>query len=811
MDYKGCTRIGEGHLDLTQCGAKAFRQHALKAKGFLVPEGIIIDYEQTDWLIREWKLQAKDAFSNTVEKIKASPGANGFLESVLDLFPKGKPLILRSAPSIEDHPDYAMAGQFLSAPGITSLEALQQALAQAWTTAKSKNIEGLQLSFLIQEYVSTSLGGVTFTVSPTDPKADEMALELIQGSCAQLTAGHSPDGHLVFNWNSKTLSKPIPQALSDQITTEQLIQYGITFLNIQKHYGCPQDIEWGICNGELYIFQSRPVTRIQFPADIIWTNANFRDGGIGAEMPSPLMWDLYKRTFDHSIAAFSKRYHIRPDAPPKSWSRTFLGYPYWNLTATKSGARKVLGYVERQFDEGQGVTPYYEGNGEVTKLTLKSIFTSIRALLAIRTSIKNRTKICQQTKSYFEHEVRQAFETRPDERASLAEHHHFFEELVTRHLMYIYTNYWEIIYDNTFVSTFTQNALARYNRQTGANLQFTAVTAGLEGVAHLRPLNALQELAERIRSDRPSLHWWQAQGADGILRNWNNGTDFPYRPELSIFLDKYGHKSARELEISFPNWAEAPMAVLHTLQQYLSAGIPTDTRQSQPRNQAIRSGLPNRLARQIELQRSILWWKEEIRDITTQLFHYIRIAAVALGKKLAAEQLLSNHEEVFFLTHREILDLTQQNVGTAHFREQINYRKQLRKSLCNYQKPDIIFPNPVMAMSRNSSDLKGVGVCQGIIQCHAVVIADITGHYDPAVLEDCILVTEYINPGHLPHFAKIKGLVTANGGLLSHAAIICRELNIPAVFGIPKVIHKIQDGAFIQLNGKTGEVIILAE
>jgi pyruvate,water dikinase len=93
----------------------------------------------------------------------------------------------------------------------------------------------------------------------------------------------------------------------------------------------------------------------------------------------------------------------------------------------------------------------------------------------------------------------------------------------------------------------------------------------------------------------------------------------------------------------------------------------------------------------------------------------------------------------------------------------------------------------------------------------AVTVSEINDYFDPSTLDGRILVTPYINPGHLPYFSNLKGLITENGGLLSHAAIICRELNIPAIFGVPDATHKLRDNPRIRLNGKTGEVAILAE
>jgi pyruvate,water dikinase len=811
LDSRACFRIGEGQLNPSQCGAKAFRQHELKRLGFLVPDGLILTYDQVDHWAAACQLSQRDTYATALKRIRGADQGNDFLAAVLSALPGKGPLILRTAAAKEDRPDGTMAGQFVSRPGIHTTEDLQEALAAAWAAAASRSSAPLRLSFLVQEYIQTEYGGVAFTVSPTAPKASEIILEVIEGSCAQLTGGASPDARLTFDWRNQTLDKPFPGHLSRLVSNDQITQLGNTFLDLQKHFGCPQDIEWGVCEGVLYIFQSRPITRIAFSADTIWTNANFRDGGIGADMPSPLMWSLYQMTFDQSIDAFSKRYHITPDTPPKAWSRTFLGYPYWNLAATKSGARKVLGYVERQFDQGQGVTPYYEGDGEVSKLTPRRLFTSLKALLAIRKSIKSRFKVCQQTKAYFEKIASTELVTPPDEQSATADLVLYFERLVTQHLMYIYTRYWEIIYDNTFVSTFTQQALDRYNRKTGSNLEFPAVTANLENVAHLRPLEALLELGQGILSDDAAHAWWTAHSVEEIFETWYNGSPFPFQDQLKDYLTDYGYKSSRELEIQAPNWSEDPTPVFHVLRQFLAGAFSASAKPHTPWHSD--RSLPHKFKRQIEQQRKLLWWKEEIRDITTQLFHYIRKSVIALGQRLEKEGILPNAEDAFFLTHQELICLGKMGTVTADYRERIVYRRNLQASFRNFQKPDLIFPDPAehRTTTVGYSGLKGIGVCHGKVEGVAVTVSEINDYFDPSTLDGRILVTPYINPGHLPYFSNLKGLITENGGLLSHAAIICRELNIPAIFGVPDATHKLRDNPRIRLNGKTGEVAILAE
>ena len=72
-----------------------------------------------------------------------------------------------------------------------------------------------------------------------------------------------------------------------------------------------------------------------------------------------------------------------------------------------------------------------------------------------------------------------------------------------------------------------------------------------------------------------------------------------------------------------------------------------------------------------------------------------------------------------------------------------------------------------------------------------------------------ILVVPATNPAWTPIFSKISGVVTDQGGSLSHAAIVAREYGIPAVLGTQNGTQRIPDGARVRVDGRKGEVEIL--
>jgi len=73
-----------------------------------------------------------------------------------------------------------------------------------------------------------------------------------------------------------------------------------------------------------------------------------------------------------------------------------------------------------------------------------------------------------------------------------------------------------------------------------------------------------------------------------------------------------------------------------------------------------------------------------------------------------------------------------------------------------------------------------------------------------------ILVAPVTAPSWAPVFGKIKATVTDIGGMMSHAAIVCREYGLPAVTGTGSASATIRNGQMLRVDGSTGEVVILS-
>src|SRR6187401_1176761 len=99
--------------------------------------------------------------------------------------------------------------------------------------------------------------------------------------------------------------------------------------------------------------------------------------------------------------------------------------------------------------------------------------------------------------------------------------------------------------------------------------------------------------------------------------------------------------------------------------------------------------------------------------------------------------------------------------------------------------------------------MQGLGCSPGIVRGRVRVVRDPTL---AKPLEDEILIAERTDPGWIVLFTQAKGIIVEYGSLLSHTAIVSRELGIPAIVSASGVMDWLKDGDLIEFDGKTGSI-----
>jgi len=853
-------KIGEDAA--AQMGGKGFNLAQLKNANFKVPDGgvLIADaFEQC--LQKEPELRhkvlllrkANDANENLLtlaQEIKTAIMAWSLPSAMLMplttwmgyLLDKGYPSVaVRSSSVLEDMDDSSFAGQYESVLGVSDQTSLIAAILTCWASAfddkviqycLARNIPLNQLmpAVVIQGLIDSEVSGVLFTIDPMTGNDCNMVINAAEGLGEALVQGEVTPQHYHYNWytdhldtgqigNLKTSSNDTPL-----LSSQQLRSFCAVALEIQAFYGKPQDIEWAYLNGEFHILQARPIAAIHFSTTEEWSNADFKDGGVASSIPTPLMWSLYEKTFESTMPAFLRKVGLHPKQSTQRWTNRFMGFPYWNLSAVKAGAKKIPGFVERQFEADLGIESRYQGNGHVTGFNIRSIFNGLKILFCINRSIKARLRSAPITlnklRSLITHLEQEDLSILTDEQLVT-----WAQNLIEEHHQEVESEYFNTIYDNSNGATLFKDALKKYNNKIENPANELHLISGLDDVSHLRHVNQLWQLSRDFLSSPESLEQLHHETVESLSEKYQHQQTYPFSDVFNSYIEQHKHHSQRELDLLVECWDENPKQAFQSLLQMLDQGEESNPKILQQKQKqayieelaAIRSV---DLKQKLLVHRELLVLREEIRDLSTKMYRIIRNTFLELGERLHNQGIIENREQLFFLDYSAALQ---------YFRDPLNevLAEQLKKNQLHYQcfrnynKPNEIFSNnePIEkrqdAFAENSIGNNNHHVLTGIASSPGIVEGEIWVHDTAQAISDIpagiILVAPYTDPSYTLLFSSLSGLITETGGILSHGAVVSREYGIPAVLAVKNACTTLKTGMRVRVDGHNGEVYILNE
>ena len=141
--------------------------------------------------------------------------------------------------------------------------------------------------------------GIAFTVNPLTGSDKEIVLEIAEGLGENIVSGKVVPERYRYNWFDGEYMYDQSNKLLSAGELQTIMK---TMLDIQIHFGYPCDVEFAVEKGELYILQSRAITKIMYSGiKEQWSTADFKDGGVSATVCTPFMWSLYEYVWDTSL------------------------------------------------------------------------------------------------------------------------------------------------------------------------------------------------------------------------------------------------------------------------------------------------------------------------------------------------------------------------------------------------------------------------------------------------------------------------------------------------------------------------------
>jgi rifampicin phosphotransferase len=744
------------------------------------------------------------------------------------------PVAVRSSATAEDLPGMSAAGQHDTYLNLRDEAAVLDAVKRCWASLWSARAIGyrarygvepgdVSIAVVVQQLVPAEAAGVMFTAGPVDGAHDKVVVSANWGLGESVAAGDvTPDIAVVDRASGTLVSYQVGRkevmTVADGAATRaadtpaglrsravlspaeagELARVGLA---IEKLYDEPMDVEWALAAGKPFVVQARPITtpasrpatgpgeqwNDSLDGDYLWSNGNL--GEAFPDVMTPATWSL--------VEVLMSRMTFPPSLPGYRGYGRIGGRFYANVSISVS-LEALAGFSPRRFGTLFGpvlgkLPPVEEiprprlPRWKVIRLMVPAAVTLLRRL---RTSQKRMPQFLADAPGRCERlraEIAQATDATvlaslwPQKvRPLLEEACDMLSAAVAAH-------------GTTLLSV--PGKLATLVGEADSALLLSGQQAGGTPLASLGPALGLARLV-RGEIDRDA------------------------------FARQYGHRGPHEVELSVPRPAEDPAWIDGQLAA--AGGTAHDAGALLADQEAARAAAWARLARQdpkkaAAARKLIARWAPVARDREAARSEVTRSVWVVRTWVRRAGELTGHGDDLFFLELQETFDLLH---GDRAALAKVPARR------ATYRAYRALPPYPALIRGRfdpirwaadpnRRSDyyderaqtakpddtITGFPGAAGVVEGTARVLRT---PEDAAQLGDGeILVTTVTNIGWTPIFPRAAAVVTDVGAPLSHAAIVARELGIPAVVGCGNATMRLHSGDRLRVNGSAGTVEVL--
>lgn len=702
---------------------------------------------------------------------------------------------VRSSGTAEDTASASFAGQHDTFLDVDGANALLDAVRGCWLSLWSERAvdyrrqrhwdeQDLAIAVVVQTMVPAEWAGVLFTADPVSGRRDHLVVEAVPGLGEALVSGTQTGVHVAVHRPSGRLLEghwPLPDvALVDLTGLAQ---------RVEREFGSPQDIEWAYAGGRLYLLQARPITTLPEPSQP------------SAASPQPAFTNLQRRAAPNLVE------HMPRPIYPFDYSLVFRPAVERGRAAL-AGIGLELPPVDTLFlQPAEGVYQL------VPPARIRPRFPTVLALpfrIAGALLKDHQAWMTEQQRTTVA--LAQQFDA-----ADLT-------ALTDRDLLEGISSIAEqgvaaaparfgLLLPRMLLSRFATPLLRRLAPDEAEQLE-TDLLAGIPTMTN-QANQALAGLAATIRRSPALLQTFQAEPPDRLAAALATTTEGQAVVQgVDQFLEAYGARETVMISAAFPAWRDDPSLVYGLLKGLVQAPEPAAEPADRPaaarqRLQQLAGrrmfGLGGPLAglavRLTEVGRGALTFRENSHSVMVMPLVVIRRLALELGTRLVARGALDRPEDVFLLHFEELAA----DLPADHLRATAARRRDARGPEGHHPP----MPAALLATPPSEGDLRGQPASAG--QAAGPVRVILTEAEFWKLRPGDVLVAPYTNPTWTPLFTIACAVVVDVGGAASHAAIVAREVGIPAVMATGDGTRRLRDGQRVVVDGNQGTVRLLSE
>jgi pyruvate,water dikinase len=785
---------------------------------------------------------------------------------------------VRSSATEEDSARFSFAGQldsFLFVPRVD----LAAHVVRVWRSGFSDRIlryrreAGIDPlagvpAVIVQRMVDGSVSGVAFSADPVSGRRGIAVVAAIPGLASALVSGEAAADtwrvdrhgaivertieakHVMHRADPAraegVVSVPVPEEAASRpaLADDGVVRVASLARRAEAHFGRPQDIEWTLAAGELYLLQSRPITTLADKADpdaarAVWDNSNIIESYSG--VTTPLTFSFAQRAYENVYREFCRLMRV-PPAVVEAHADMFAcmlglinGRVYYNLLNWYRLVALLPGYASnrRFMEQMMGVReslPEDVAGAQRPPGAARRIGDAVRLAFALGGIAASLLTLDRRIARFYGRLRQTLGAQRPDLSGRRPDELVAYYRGLERRLL----THWDAPIVNDFATMISHGLLRRlctaWAGDAGGTLSNDLLCGGT-GMLSGEPARRVRAMAQIAASDRDLVRALCEQPPASIRAQVQARSAL--QRELDAYLDKFGDRCMEELKLESATLHDDPMPLLRAVGQCAASLASGAARSETDVQAAVRAEAEARVgealrrrplrrlvfARVLSAARARVRAREDLRFERTRVFGRARQVLVELGRRLHALDALDDASDVFYLEVDEVLGFVEtrstatdlKGIAAVRKAESARYR-QMPAPADRFETRGVAYRGHSFGAERPAAEpagdmLRGLGCCAGVVRGPVRVVSN---PRNASVRPGEIVVAERTDPGWVMIFPSAAGLLVERGSLLSHSAIVARELGLPTVVSLAGLTRWLGDGDWVEMNGATGVVTRIA-
>lgn len=866
-----------GKSDLWLVGGKGANLGEMVNAGFPIPNGFCITTTAFDKFFKEHAdfvfSRLQDLDGTDLDKIRAVgeevrthlKNYNLDTETVLQIqhtwekFRAGQAYAVRSSATAEDLPTASFAGQqdtYLNVVGLDSLVSrVRDCFVSLFTDrAILYRIQNkfphsrVAISVVVQKMIFPQVSGIMFTADPVTQNREIISIDASYGLGEALVSGLvNPDLFKIHKSRLRISEKKIekkflkikpisgggtkqvsigePEASAPSISDETALALAELAKQIEKHYQTPQDIEWAIEDGQIFITQSRPITSLyplpdQKPGEHkVYLSLSHLQ--VMTDAMPPMAISIWK-----NIPRFSL-----DDNGEYAYLKDIGGRLYADVSPVLRhrfawrALKNMLGVADAQsqsaFLAAKNRPELYIGDKTLSLTGMLAFMSKFLFRVVWSILFTNKTNVVQTanetTDSFIRNIHNELQELGSDGQKSLELAIKRLQEFPKPALTWL-----PYLAAGLIAQRALRKLVGKKHRYLVEQLE-----RGLEGNVVTEMNLLIGDLAD-LASDSPAALDWLERVSNGLESEVPKSGTCEASSQFFIgfkaFLDKFGARSGSEIDMSRPRWLEdfTPLAkmILSLTKRHSKGEHRTHYRRLSEKSHQARQQLVEQVPwhkrlfvrRLVKIASEWAPLREHHKFLMVRTLCEVKNVLLDIADNLFQRGQLAKAQHIWFMTIPELNEMIQTPETSmariavdrkAEF--EINKSKTPPRLLASSGE---IIQGKISIAELPEGALAGSPVSAGIFEGVAKVIKDPASE---TLAPGEILVAPFTDPGWTPLFVNAKALVMEVGGLMTHGSVVAREYGIPAVASVAGAMQQIRTGCRIRVNGDLGYVELLEE